>query len=277
MRTQLSGFRGDRAPENPSQGARIYYRLPVESDSVDIEILDSRGEKVYSVKKEGNAGLNKAEWDLTYPEPEVVDDAVMSLSYTGGPSAPTGLYTVRLTSGDLTIEKNLEVAKDPRWTDISDADLQAQFDLSIEIRDELTKVNDAIRSIRSAREQLKDGSKLAVEAGYDAKLKTKADSLVGKLTELEHMLIQTQNETGQDPINYPPKLDNQIAYLYTVVHGQDARPTEGSYERFEDLMEEAQIHYRRLDTLKKEIEAYNRIAKEAGVPNVIVMPEKNQQ
>jgi len=277
LRTQLSGFRGDRAPENPSQGARIYYRLPVESDSVDIEILDSRGEKVYSVKKEGNAGLNKAEWDLTYPEPEVVDDAVMSLSYTGGPSAPTGLYTVRLTSGDLTMEKNLEVAKDPRWTDISDADLQAQFDLSIEIRDELTKVNDAIRSIRSAREQLKDGSKLAVEAGYDAKLKTKADSLVGKLTELEHMLIQTQNETGQDPINYPPKLDNQIAYLYTVVHGQDARPTEGSYERFEDLMEEAQIHYRRLDTLKKEIEAYNRIAKEAGVPNVIVMPEKNQQ
>ncbi len=138
------------------------------------------------------------------------------------------------------------------------------------------KVNDVIRTIRSARKQLKDGSTLAVEAGYDPELKSKADALVEKLTDLENMLIQTQNETGQDPINYPPKLDNQIAYLYTVVHGQDARPTEGSYERFEDLKAEAQIYYRQLESLGSEIEAYNKMADELGVPKVILKAEKNQ-
>ncbi|NGP77464.1 glycosyl hydrolase [Balneolaceae bacterium YR4-1] len=276
LRTQLSGFSGDGAPENPPKGARIYYRLPVESDSVAIDILDKQGEKAYSVKKEGKAGIMKVEWDLTYPKPEVVDDAVMSLSYTGGPSAPTGMYTVRLTAGDVVLEENLEITKDPRWTEISDRDLQDQFDLSIAIRDELTNINDAIRTIRSARKQLKDGSKLAVAAGYDSILITRADTLAGKLTALEHQLIQTQNETGQDPINYPPKLDNQIAYLYTVVHGQGARPTEGSYERFEDLKAEAKIYYRQLNSLKKDIEAYNRLADETGVPKVILVPDKNQ-
>lgn len=272
LRTQLRGFRGEDTPENPAEGTHIYYSLNQERDSVKIEILEENGALVETISEKGETGVHQVNWDLSYPEPKVVEDAVMSLSYTGGPSAPPGTYIVRLTAGETVLEKEFEVGKDPRWDDISNDDLQAQFDLSIQVRDELTRVNDAIRTIRSVGKQLKSTAELAIEAGYDMNLKTEADSLISRLTKLEKELIQIQNETGQDPINYPPRMDNQIAYLYTIVNGQDARPTEGSYERFEDLKKEAQPYYDRLDTLKKEIEDYNGMVQEAGVPAVIVSP-----
>jgi hypothetical protein len=74
-----------------------------------------------------------------------------------------------------------------------------------------------------------------VGSGYISAIQSKADSLVQEFTQLEKELIQTQNESGQDPINCPPQIDNQFAYLFTVVNNQDARPAKGSYQRFQNL------------------------------------------
>ena len=87
-----------------------------------------------------------------------------------------------------------------------------------------------------------------MKAGHTVSIKDKATEVSAKLTEVENELIQTQNKSGQDPINYPPKLDNQLVYLYTVVNFQDTRPTEGSYQRFSDLQKELQIQ---LDILEE--------------------------
>jgi hypothetical protein len=37
-------------------------------------------------------------------------------------------------------------------------------------------------------------------------------------------------------------LDDQMAYLYSIVNGQDDRPTEGAYQRYDDLVEVFEIH-----------------------------------
>jgi len=276
LRTQLRGFGGDGVPESPQPGAKIYYSLKQQPDSLAIEILDQNQEQVKIFDQDdlsAQEGLNRLLWDMRYPAPEVVDDAIMSLSYIGGPKAPTGKYSVRLTVDGNTYEQSFTINKDPRWTDITDDDLQAQFDLALEVRDELTSVNNTIRGIRSARKQLKSISNLVVKAGYKAEIQEQADSLIRDLTDLEQEFIQTKNESGQDPINYPPQLDNQLAYLYTVIDGQDARPKEGSYERFEDIKEELRPHYERFSELKQEISNYNTRLSKADVPPVIVQPD----
>ncbi|WP_445665562.1 WD40/YVTN/BNR-like repeat-containing protein [Fodinibius sp. AD559] len=279
LRTQLGEFGGHGVPESPSPGAKIYYNLNGEPDSLSIEILDENKQTIKTFKQEqhenvtANTGLNRFVWDMKYPAPDVVDDAVMSLSYTGGPKAPTGTYSVRLTVDGDTYEKPFSIEKDRRWDDITDSDLQAQFDLAIKVRDELTKVNSVIRGIRSARKQLKNTANLIAEAEYEINSQSSVDSLIKDLTELEEELIQTKNESSQDPINYPPQLDNQLAYLYTVVNGQDARPTEGSYERFKDVKTQLQPHYDQFSELKKEIAKYNTHLDKADIPSVIISPK----
>ena len=80
-----------------------------------------------------------------------------------------------------------------------------------------------------------------------------------------------KNESGQDPINYPSMLDDQFAYLFTVVNFQDARPTAGSYERFEDMKAQLQPH---LDTLQAilttDVPMFNALLIQEGVPHVVL-------
>jgi len=90
------------------------------------------------------------------------------------------------------------------------------------------------------------------------------------LTEIEEELIQTKSESGQDPINFPPKLDDQLAYLYSHVNGSYGRPTEGAYERYDDLMEETQPYLDRLEGLvEDEVAAFNAALAEAGIGAVV--------
>jgi hypothetical protein len=73
--------------------------------------------------------------------------------------------------------------------------------------------------------------------------------VLSDLEALEAELIQTKSESGQDPINYPPMLDDQIAYLYSIVNGQDDRPTEGAYQRYEDVKKAYEVHHQAFQQL----------------------------
>ena len=77
-----------------------------------------------------------------------------------------------------------------------------------------------------------------MRAAFVASVRSAADSLSSTLTAIEEELMQTENESGQDPLNFPPQLDNQYAYLYGFVAGPDGPPTESARERFRDLNEE---------------------------------------
>jgi hypothetical protein len=81
--------------------------------------------------------------------------------------------------------------------------------------------------------------------------------------------MQTKNESRQDPINFPPQLDNQWAYLYTHIIGAYARPTEGTYQRFDDLVAETEPLLARLQTiLSDDVAALNAALRSADVPPV---------
>ncbi|MEM9833605.1 MAG: glycosyl hydrolase, partial [Bacteroidota bacterium] len=276
-RTQVRGYRGDHVPDNKPKGAMIYYSLNAPKDSVALTILDAAGQEVRTFsnteeddKLSAEAGLQSFVWDLKYPKPELIESAVMSLSYTGGITAVPGTYKIKLVADGEEMEQSLELKADPRW-ESSTEDLQAQFDLAVAVRDTLTAVHDLIRTIRSVRTQVKDIARRSERAEYKVELGNDCQELSDKLTALEEELIQTRSESSQDPINYPVKLDNQYSYLYTVVHSQDADPTQGCYERFDDLNAKLAQYRQQFDQLwQTDIQAFEETIESAGIPRLIL-------
>ena len=286
-RTQIRGFRGgETSPDRLPNGASIYFSVPnfESKDTLNLSIKNSEGNiiKTFSThpdKKEEEEklkvekGMNLFYWDMKYPAPDILDDAYMSLAYTGGASAPPGDYTVILSYKGIEEYAKLQIIKDPRWKDISNEDLEIQFEFTQAVKDKLNETHDAIRKIRSVKKQVNEIAETAVENGYSEKLKTSAEGISNKLVALEKKLIQVQNESGQDPINYPSMLDDQFAYLYSISNFQDTKPTEGSYERFEDLKSELDPHLENLEKIMEyDVENFVELLKKEDVPRII---EKN--
>lgn len=226
------------------------------------------------------AGVNRFVWDLKVPGPEVLEGAIMSLGYTGGAWAPPGRYTVRLTVGDEVHTRTLTLRADPRMPDLDPAELHETFQLALAVRDEVTRVHDAIARIRSVREQVTETAG-RVEAARGASdpatvsIRERADSIAARLTAMEEELIQTRNVAGQDPLNFPPKLDNQLVYLYGHVNAAYGRPTAGSYERWRDLRAATAPHLAGLaEVLAREVPVFNGLLREHGVEGVLVPLER---
>jgi hypothetical protein len=216
----------------------VYARFQEKPEKFKLEILDAGDNVIRTYDKlKAEEGLNRFSWDLAHKPPEKIQKAIISLSYSGGPRAVPGKYAVKLTVGEESLTQPFEVLKDPRWEHISVADLQEQFDLQREAGKAFTQSHDLIKDVRDIRTQVKDISSRAEKAGYSEEVKKAAEELNKKLTALEEELIQTKNESRQDPINYQVKLDNQLAYVYSSAHSQDSKPNHSIRERFEELKE----------------------------------------
>ncbi|MFW6206021.1 MAG: WD40/YVTN/BNR-like repeat-containing protein, partial [Gemmatimonadota bacterium] len=297
----IQAFRGDRAPAAPPDGAILYFAVgseTLESSNLRLEILNERGETVRVFAEEpdearagmderdervwagvvdgltADPGINRFVWDLKAPGPDLLEGAVMSLGYTGGAWVPPGRYTVRLVADDRVQEQELTLLPDPRL-DLDGTELRARFDLALTIRDRVTEVHDAIRRIRSVRDQAAGiAGRVEAARGDDEaarEVRSLADSLAAQLTGVEEVLIQTRNEVGQDPLNFPPRIDNQLVYLYGHVNAAYGAPTAGTRERWRDLQEEVAPVFERLDRiLGTHVEAFNRLLRTHGLDGILL-------
>lgn len=262
----------NRAPAGDPGGATLDYAFAEAPDTtVTLEIVQSDGSVVRSFTSDSSAaedrgdpvlsaeaGHNRFQWPLRADGVDTVDDAII-WGFTGGPKVPPGTYTARLATADGdTLTESFDVQMDPRLEDVSGADLQAQYNLATAIRDSTTAVYDAIRTLRSVRKQVNTVAENASEAGHDG-LTVQADSIAKTLTSIEEDLMQTNNESHQDPLNFPPRLDNQYAYLYGYVAGPDGPPTSAARTRFEDLNEQWEpIRTRLQRVLDTDVAQFNR-------------------
>jgi photosystem II stability/assembly factor-like uncharacterized protein len=223
---------------------------------------------------EAQRGMNRFVWDLRYPGPDVLSSAQFSLAYTGGLNAPPGTYTVRVEAGGEAREVSVRLGLDPRIPSVTETDMGAQFELARQVRDRLTDVHAAIREIRSVREQTQSILERLREQEDRVELVAELDSLQKaldqELTAVEGALIQTRSEVGQDPINFPSMLDDQLAYLYSHVTTSYGRPTQGARQRFQDLVELTQPYLERVAAaVENQVGAFNRVLMEAGVGPVV--------
>ena len=244
--------RGEYAPDQRPKGALLYYHLQEEAEGpVTIEIRDAKGRFVRGYSSDSTSakdyqtallkdktGMHRINWDLTYEGPTFADGAVI-WGYKGGVKAPPGEYTITLKYGDQTTVQTLEVRPDPRIAEIPQADYEAQLVTGLEIRDAITNMHRNIQEIRDIKEQIKWVSKRA----NDKEIEELADKLNQELSNFENQLMQTNNESNQDPIRFAPRLDNQMVELYSYVTGEDGyisggpegKPKKAAMERKADV------------------------------------------
>ncbi len=172
---------------NPPNGAVVYYYVKkAPKDEVKIDILDASGSviRTYSSKRKEpldepldpddkkpekqikvEDGLNRFVWDLHYEDAHRVPGYYLWEYGDGarGPLAVPGKYQVRLTANGKSQTESFELKIDPRVT-ISQADLEKQFKLEMDLREQLNRVYDAVNEIQDVREQL-DGLRRRVGSG----------------------------------------------------------------------------------------------------------------
>ncbi len=284
---------------NPPAGSVIHYFFKDKPEGeVALEFLDAggkvirrftsrtpargtgAGEDLYAAyfggggaaRVRAEAGMNRFIWNMRYPDAESVPGAILWSGSTIGPTAPPGAYEVKLTVGGKTMNRTWNWLKDPRL-EATEKDLADQFALLIRIRDTLGEVNRGINRLRAARTQIEAVAGRAAGAGGDKakEIGGAARAIADKLTAVEDVLIQAKSKSGQDPLNYPIRLDNKLAALAMVVASADARPTDQSVALYEELAGTARAELAKLGTiLEKDVAAFNKLVSDAGVPAVVI-------
>lgn len=290
--------------ENPPSGAAVHYYLKNKpAGEVTLEILDSAGKlvKKFTSKapespaggaplqaggEEGfffgggsgaqrlpaEAGLNRFAWDLRYPDAKTFPGMILWAGQTRGPKAVPGSYQVRLTVDGKPLTQSLNLKLDPRY-EATPEDLAKQFDLMMKITGKLTETHEAILEIRNVRKQVNDTVARTKELPGAKNIADAAKSLNDKITAIEEELYQTKNQSGQDPLNYPIRLNNKLAALGGVVGSADYAPTAQSYLVYNDLVSRIEAQLAKLkQVLSTEVPAFNKVVREADVPAVILKP-----
>ncbi len=236
-----AGRRGQPKTEgvNHPNGVMIHYFVKDTTKIVaSLEILESNGKliKKFATKPDKKAkekeeelkikpGMNRHVWNMRYADAEGFDGIIMWAASLTGPKAMPGMYKARLTVNGKSVETEFEILKDPR-TSGTLADIKAQFDFSIAVRDKLSETNKAVKKIRTAREQINRVTE-PMKGKEDMKDVNDVDkSILDDMKKIEEALYQTKNKSGQDPLNYPVRLNNKLGALGSEVDGGDFKPTE---------------------------------------------------
>lgn len=258
-------------PSDPIRGIydlKVQYYFKNSPDSVKIEILDAKDNVIstHVGKEKANkvdnsipwwmrggsskpttaTGLNAFTWDLRYPGATVFDGIIIwSGRPQRGPSAPPGDYKVRLTTGSFSTTQPFKIKMDPNLKGVTEADLKETYDLATKIRDKESAANEAVIKIRETRKKIEEGLK----GNNDVATTAAAKDFLAKITIIENDLYQTKNQSGQDPLNFPIKLNNRLSSLRRSVETGDARPTDGAYKVFTELSKELEGHLTKLNAI----------------------------
>jgi len=258
----------DNYGRRKSFGPQVDYWLGADADTVRVEVLDRTGELIRSYDVTGTraqAGLNRFQWDMRYPSAAEFPGMIFWAANTSGPLAPPGSYQVRVTAHGQTQVQPLEIRKDPRLDHVSDADLQAQFRLASEIRDRTDDANRAVMAIRDLKVEIDE--RLG-RAENDA-LAAAAMVFKEEMSAVEGEIYQVRMEARQDPLNFPIKLNNQIAALRGIVESADARPTDQAVEAFRELSRLLDAELRRLaEIVEARMPELNRMLRQLGVEEI---------
>ncbi|MBC8030490.1 MAG: hypothetical protein H7Z16_10295 [Pyrinomonadaceae bacterium] len=229
---------------NPSYGALITYYLKDKLDdkaTFKIEIRDESGKLVQELNRPSREkGLNRVTWNLRYGGAEVRrPPSAEETAFGGPPRGPQvlpGSYTVRLTVGDKTFDQAVDVRLDPT-INVALADLQAQLDLQMKLRDMQSATNTALRFLDSIEEQLKHTETTVKNLNKepDKELMKALEDYKKQIVALEDRLVRRSEGLG-----FPGKsqVTNRIGDLFFSVDGTNAAPTSYQRQYFQEIQPE---------------------------------------
>ncbi len=228
------GWRNSARPEWRGAGATIDYWIAgsAPGEEVRLEILNDAGELVREYSVSGAQGAHRFRWDLRQA----------GEGRGGGPMVPPGAYTARLTVDDETVNADFELRIDPRVAaeGVTVADLVAQYELDLSIREVLTQAREVATAVGVLHKELAEARADAGGAG-NAEL----EAIGRDLDDLRSRLIDAGG-------SYPtPVLISQLGYLLGMISRADQVPGRDAYERAGELFEEVEAAQRILRTLER--------------------------
>jgi photosystem II stability/assembly factor-like uncharacterized protein len=262
-----------------SRGLAVDYYLKQPADKLTIELLDGQGTLIKTFtgapapaappavppvppddsvrpappQPPVKQGVNRFVWDTRYPDATDFKGLIMWAGSVRGPLAPPGEYRVRLTAAGQTRTESFAIRHAPRGS-ATDADLQEQFALASQISAKVTSAHQAVLRIRGLKDQIAD----RIGKANDPRVKAAGDVLTEKLTAVEGEIYQYRNRSGQDPLNFPIKLNNKLAALQGIVEYGDNKPTDQAYAVFKDLSGRLDLQLEELDALlRKDVPGFN--------------------
>jgi photosystem II stability/assembly factor-like uncharacterized protein len=232
------------AGKNHHNGIEVFFNvddnLLNENTTISLQFLDKEknlikefNNKSDDNKLEVNNEKNSFIWDMRYNDAKGFDGLIMWAASLRGPIASPGKYHVKLIVNDESEEQSFNILKDPR-SNSTEGDLEEQFNFLISIRDKVSDIHQTIIDIRLIRSQLND-LKSKISDKYP-EVQNTINDIISRITLVEEKLYQTKNRSGQDPLNFPIRLNNKLAHLTSVASVGNFKPTDQMYNVRDELI-----------------------------------------
>lgn len=291
---------GWSAPNRPA-GALISYYLkqPIENSRreernarpVKIVITSADGETVRTLRGPAKAGVNRVAWDLRWDAHTPLrigrgeEDTEGGGGGEGGgrggfgPSALPGTYKITVTANGRTESGTVEVGPDPRLPFDAAAAAQ-QLRAALEVRDEITAMNQALNRNYELQSQLKNLQ--AMLRSDDSQEGDRYAKLVGSAHELEAKLAKWQEPVynpavQNDPkyyLHYLARLNDRLLRLMSAIDGDyDRAPSEEAVTEAVAIRGELQGELQSFNAmLTGEVTQFNKLASDSGANTLFIGP-----
>jgi hypothetical protein len=122
-----------------------------------------------------------------------------------------------------------------------------------------------VRTVRNMRWNVNDRT-TKLTGAQASEFKGIADGMMKEITAGEQEVYQTRNESNQDPLNFPIKLNNEIAGVASYVGQGEYRPTKQAYQVFEELKVELDKQLKAIkSSMDRDLPRLNAILRAAGL------------
>ena len=242
----------------PSGRAVIEYSLDQPADRVEIDVLDSKGAVVAgwsggqkNRKAEAPAdrfvlpealtrpGHQTVTWDLHADGYFAAGAEGPRPRYLPGPLVPPGRYIVQITALGQTSKQPLNIVAQLPLAAARQADLEAQFDLAMQIRGSASAASAAVQRARA----MEDRVNTRLKSASDPAMKEMGASLVRRLHEFEG--------TAEEPVSAVAgvlTLHDALSALRVEVEA-GGRPTDARAGRYRTLRTALQAQILSLNAL----------------------------
>ena len=283
---------GGYVAPNPPTGSLITYYLPAElkispdmrkkhETPVKITVSDSSGQVIHTMYGPAKAGVNRTAWNLRYDGPVKLnflppregEEEEFFFDRNQGPAVLPGTYKVSVTVNGKTETQTAEVQYDPRFK-LDAAALQAQLKLGLELRDEMSALNQALNRLNSLHKQVGNLEQLltadeqggVVNASYKPVL-DQAKALDKKLESIEEPLYNADIQQGaSDDIHYLERFNSRLQSAMRAVLGPYGEaPSPLVVQETTEVRQELETHLQQFNNfLNTDVASFNKTAAEHG-------------
>jgi photosystem II stability/assembly factor-like uncharacterized protein len=279
--------------QNPPSGVTVQYWLKGGGEEVKLDFLDATGRvlRSYTTRADSAAaqpapdegggrpvqppprvankrGVNTFLWNMRYPDASSFPGMILWGANVTGPLVPPGSYKVRMSVGGKPVSTEaFKVLPDPRIK-ATLADWEEQSRVALQIRDRFSEANDAVKEIRRVKTELADRA-AKMPAAQQSAFAALSGTFETAISQVEDSLYQTKNRSGQDPLNYPIRLNNRIGALMGVVASSDGRPTQQTYDVYKIVSSELVKDLTKLHSLMGvDLPKINALLRAAGLKEI---------